>query len=112
MRNGLWCVLALPLACSGEQGSSPASGGDAVPLQTAPPTASPVAAPESAPQAGTGAAPAAAPRAPAADTTAARSGAAKSAKDQEMAERPLRDSAFGPKFTVDSAGKVKPIKKP
>lgn len=25
---------------------------------------------------------------------------------------PLRDSAFGPRFTVDSAGKVVPIKRP
>jgi hypothetical protein len=28
------------------------------------------------------------------------------------AEGPLRDSAFGPKFAVDSTGKVVPIKKP
>lgn len=27
-------------------------------------------------------------------------------------EKPLRDSAFGPKFKVDSNGKVIPIKKP
>jgi hypothetical protein len=29
----------------------------------------------------------------------------------KKAEGPLRDSAFGPKFTVDSTGKVTPIKK-
>jgi hypothetical protein len=28
------------------------------------------------------------------------------------AEGPLRDSAFGPKFAVDSTGKAVPIKKP
>ena len=30
----------------------------------------------------------------------------------KQAERPLRDSAFGPKFSVDSTGKVTPIKPP
>jgi hypothetical protein len=29
----------------------------------------------------------------------------------KKAEGPLRDSAFGPKYTVDSTGKVTPIKK-
>ena len=29
----------------------------------------------------------------------------------KKAEGPLRDSAFGPKFTVDSTGKATPIKK-
>jgi hypothetical protein len=41
------------------------------------------------------------PSKPKADSTGAKKAAG-----------PLRDSAFGPKFTVDSAGKVKAIKKP
>jgi len=43
---------------------------------------------------------------PAADT------AKKSAALPKKGEEPLRDSAYGPKFKVDSMGRVTPIKKP
>jgi len=111
MRAGVWGVFTLALACSGEQRASPASGGDAAQQQTAPAAAQPAAAPETAAKAGAGA-PTPAPRVQAGDTSAGRDSAAKTAKSPGMAERPLRDSAFGPKFTVDSTGKARPIKKP
>ena len=37
---------------------------------------------------------------------------AKPAAQPKKGEEPLRDSAYGPKFKVDSMGKVTPIKKP
>jgi len=42
--------------------------------------------------------------------TASKSGAP--SPTGQKAERPLRDSAYGPSFKIDSAGKVTPIKRP
>lgn len=69
----------------------------APPAEEKPANPAPVATPASAPTDSTGVK-------AATDTTAT--------KAATKGEGPLRDSAFGPKYTVDEKGKVTPIKKP
>jgi hypothetical protein len=98
------------LACSGAGGRSeaaPGGGPDASPSATAAPVGSvtPAAPANSAPAAAAGST--GARKAP--DTTTGM--AAKPAASPSDSV-PLHDSAFGPKFTMDSTGKIVPIKRP
>lgn len=91
MRAALLVTTALAAACGGAKAPPPES------TSTPPAGAVTPAAPDSA---------AVVPGAEVKADTAKKPGT------PAKAEGPLRDSAFGPKFAVDSTGKVVPIKKP